>query len=469
MVFSSAIFLFAFFPIFILTYAIVPIRRNLIYLLFSLAFFFIGEGWFVAVMLISITLNYSVAYLLSVFSKYRRTILAFGVIGNLAILFYFKYLGFLLNDVLYLNIDAANNIHLVLGISFFTFQGLSYLIDVFRGDCKVQKDPFKLALYISMFPQLIAGPIVRYAQVEKEINERHVDLTDVYHGLAFFCIGLASKVLIADPVALVADQVFNNVDQAGGLDALFGISAYTLQIFFDFAGYSGMAIGLGRLTGFFFPKNFDYPYMSRSITEFWRRWHISLSSWFRDYVYIPLGGNRGRPFQTYFNLLVVFTVTGFWHGAAWNFIFWGWWHGLALLIERAFLKRILDKLPAFVGVLYVLVWVMIGWVLFRVNEIGDFGTFFQTFFGSSASAMRWDYLILEVDFLLPFIAGLVFATHWPRNVIGQFIQMPSYTRLASERLGVRHVLGALLLSLLFALSVIKILTGGYSPFIYFRF
>lgn len=469
MVFSSALFLFLFLPIFLVAYAVIPFRRNLIYLAFSLVFFFIGEGWFIAVMIASIAVNYGFALLMERLKSIRTPILWGGIVANLAILFYFKYTGFLLNDALGLGLEFANDIHLVLGISFFTFQGLSYLIDVWRGDAQVQKDPFRLALYISMFPQLIAGPIVRYNTIEDQLSQREVNLTDVYHGLAFFVLGLTSKVWLADPVAVFADHVFNNPNEAAGLDVAVGTLAYSLQIFFDFAGYSGMAVGLGRLTGFTFPQNFNYPYISTSITEFWRRWHISLSSWFRDYVYIPLGGNRAGPARTYINLFIVFSVTGLWHGAAWNFILWGWWHGLALIIERSFLKGALDKLPGFVGLIYSLIWVMLGWVLFRANSLSDAITLLATLTGPDATSFTWFFKVNRLDFLLPLGVGLVFATPLPRKLLSAIMVMPEYERSSSTALTPGHYIGAGLIAFLLVFSILKVLTGGYSPFIYFRF
>ncbi|MAK61748.1 MAG: membrane-bound O-acyltransferase family protein [Ponticaulis sp.] len=469
MVFSSALFLFLFLPIFLIAYSVIPFRRNILYLLFSLAFFFIGEGWFIAVMIASIAINYGFALAMDRLKALRTKILWAGIAANLALLFYFKYTGFLLNEALGLNLEFANEIHLVLGISFFTFQGLSYLIDVWRGDAHVQKDPFRLALYIAMFPQLIAGPIVRYNTIEEQLSKRETNLIDVYHGLAFFVLGLTSKVWLADPVAVFADQVFNNPGEAAGLDVAVGTLAYSLQIFFDFAGYSGMAVGLGRLTGFTFPQNFNYPYISQSITEFWRRWHISLSTWFRDYVYIPLGGNRAGAARTYLNLFIVFTVTGMWHGAAWNFLLWGWWHGLALILERSFLKGMLDKLPGVISGLYALLWVMLGWVLFRANTLADAMTLYSSFFGPDAMSFTWFYKVNRLDFLLPLGVGLVFATPLPRKLLSAIMVMPEYERSSSTALRPGHYIGAGVIAFLFAFSIMKVLTGGYSPFIYFRF
>lgn len=346
MVFSSVTFLFVFLPVVLAVYYILPGRlRNTFLLLASLLFYYWGEPRFVFVMLASIVWNYlcglMCGYLPERMRGLRKLALILAVAVNLGLLVYFKYADFIIgtiNGVFSRSIPLLG-VTLPIGISFFTFQGLSYVIDVYRQTVRPQRDPLKLGMYISLFPQLIAGPIVRYADIEREIDHRSVDREKFYAGVSRFVIGLSKKVLIANTLALRADQIFGQPCQSltAGV-AWLGALLYSLQIYFDFSGYSDMAIGLGKMLGFTFLENFDLPYMSRSVTEFWRRWHISLSSWFRDYVYIPLGGNRRG--NVYLHLLTVFILTGLWHGAAWNFVLWGLWHGLFLIVERVLRGRI---------------------------------------------------------------------------------------------------------------------------------
>ena len=369
MVFSSSEFLFMFLPLYFAVYLLVPRVRNFTLLAFSLAFYFVGEGAFVLVMLCSVTINFLCGLFLE--GPYKKLILFLGISLNLVLLIYFKYIGFILVDVLrFSSLTWSESVHLPIGISFFTFQGISYLADVYRGDAKKEKSFVNLATYISMFPQLIAGPIVRYSSVAKSLSSRRVTARNVYYGVMFFCTGLASKVLLADSVALIADRIFSTpVHNLHASAAWLGGLAYSFQIFFDFSGYSSMAIGVGLLIGFKFPQNFNYPYIAKSITEFWRRWHMSLSTWFRDYLYIPLGGNRGGGFKTYRNLATVFIVTGVWHGAAWNFVIWGLWHGFFICIEKLGVGVVLKKSSAILCHAYTILIVYVGWILFRAQDL----------------------------------------------------------------------------------------------------
>ena len=338
MVFSSSFFLFIFLPVVLLGYYFCNEKFRNIWLLFtSIVFYSWGEPRYVIIMLFSIVINYVLGIMIDKYENRRlkKLFLCWAVVIDIGILIVFKYTNFIinnLNNIFDTNI-VVKNIALPIGISFFTFQILSYVIDVYRKNVNVQKDIFKLGLYISFFPQLIAGPIVRYIDIEHQLNRRDISINQMYAGIKRFMIGFAKKVLIADTVGQIADMVYG-LEEVSGLLGWMGAGAYMIQIYYDFSGYSDMAIGLGKMFGFDFMDNFNYPYISKSVKEFWRRWHISLSIWFRDYVYIPLGGNRCSKYKTSRNLLVVFMLTGIWHGASWNFVFWGMYYGVFLLLEK---------------------------------------------------------------------------------------------------------------------------------------
>lgn len=464
MTFSEPVFLFLFLPFFAMSYlAAGPVLRNGLLLTASLLFYAWGEEIYVLVLLGSIALNYVAGLAIEATEGAgRRWALVLGVAANLALLGYFKYFGFLLESI-GASETALYAPPLPVGISFFTFQALSYLVDLYRGQIAVQRSPFRLALYISMFPQLIAGPIVRYAEVEASLIGRRISRDDVSEGLSRFVTGLAKKTLIADPLGLVADQVY-----AVPLDGLspglawLGAVSYALQLFFDFSAYSDMAIGLGRVLGFRFPENFDYPYVARSVTEFWRRWHMTLSRWFRDYVYIPLGGNRAGAGRTYLNLWVVFLLTGLWHGAAWTFVFWGAYHGVFLILERLGLGRLLARAPAVLGHAYLLVVVILGWVPFRAEGFDQALAFFRAMLGGQSGAAADFYPVarfLDAYVMLVMIAGVLFSTPfagWLRR------------RIILSGL-VAQVMPLMLFWLLFLVSLISVGAASYSPFIYFRF
>lgn len=474
MVFSSVIFLFYFLPVTLGIYFIVKKEfRNMVLLLASLFFYAWGEPKFAAVLVFSIFINYLVGIGIHVFrgSRKARWIMIIGVLANLSILFFYKYIDFsirILNDISakvipgYAAITALV-IALPIGLSFFTFQGLSYVIDVYKNTVPVQKNPLHIALYISMFPQLVAGPIVRYKDIVSEIDSRSSKLEDLTAGFQRFIIGLSKKVMIADILASVSDRIFVlPLDQLTPYVTWLGVICYTFQIFFDFSGYSDMAIGLGRIFGFHFTENFNLPYISCSLTEFWRRWHISLSTWFRDYLYIPMGGNRKG--NVYIHLLIVFFCTGLWHGAEFTFILWGLWHGTFLVLERVGRKKgCTVPFPRFLRWGYTMFVVAIGWVFFRSNDLGYAEGFLNAMFGRCIPAFKilgvTAYLDNQIIFTL-IAAGLI-SIGVPGRILRYFekkhwIDIWSYIKI--------FVYWFMLLC-----CMAMIVNGNYSPFIYFRF
>lgn len=482
MIFASAFFLFAFLPLCLLINKLLQrtgsiAAQNLFLLAASLFFYAFGEIYYTLVMIVSIAMNYAFGLLMARFEKQRAPILAVGVIANLALLAYYKYFNFLVDNLNSLTgliggPEFANEpVHLPIGISFFTFQAISYLVDIHRGDARVQKNPLYLGLYISLFPQLIAGPIVRYNMVDEEIRKRTVTLQAYVQGVRLFCAGLFYKAVIADTVAKYVDESIATVpvtDMSTGLVWLIMVG-YSLQIFFDFAGYSNMALGLGRMFGFTFPVNFNQPYMSTSIREFWRRWHISLSSWFRDYVYIPLGGSRGGPVATYRNLLIVFFITGLWHGASWNFVIWGLWHGAFIVLERMkSTGRYLDAMP-FVGQrVYVMLVAIVGWVPFRFETLPDALGVIQRMFWWTPTPETASVLADPRHYLDPWV--------WTVIVCGIVIAMisPERGRWFADRLGpegstMRETGLAVGSLILLVVASAFVASGSYTAFIYFRF
>ena len=455
MVFSSVSFLFLFLPIFFLFYILVPkIFRNVFILLSSLLFYYWGEGLYLSILIIYIILNYVIGILIErnyIKGKHinSRIIVTIGIFLNILILIYYKYYNFIISIF---NNNEITGIHLPIGISFYTFQSISYLIDVSRGDVNAEKNPISFGMYIALFPQLIAGPIVRYIDISREIVKRNITLELFKEGVERFILGLAKKVLIANPLGLYADEVFSrDPTSLQSIGAWIGIFAYTLQIYYDFSGYSDMAIGLGRMMGFYFLENFNYPYVSRSIKEFWRRWHISLSSWFRDYLYIPLGGNKKGNIRTYLNLLVVFILCGLWHGANYTFLFWGAWHGLFLVLERRGLDQFLEKRFILVQWIYTILIVSIGWVFFRALSI-EYGMNYtiQMF----SFQFEGDFIPMGKRTILVFMMGIIFSYDWS-----------SYFKTIK----MRFTLKSILLIILFILSISNLAVSTYNPFIYFRF
>ena len=461
MLFSSISFLFFFFPVFLFLYYVLP-WKNAVLLVASLVFYAWGEPRFVPLLLLSAALNYGAGLCIARSTAHRKRWLVLGVSANLLMLAWFKYVGFLgeaVNAAFHARLPVPE-IVLPLGISFFTFQGISYLIDVYRGDVPAQSNFMRFATYKAMFPQLIAGPIVRYKQIAADIGERTLSNQRLLAGFQLFAIGLAQKVLIANTVALPADRLFNaDYNMLSAPTAWIGLLCYTLQIYYDFCGYSNMAIGIGHMTGFTYPPNFNRPYSARSVTEFWQRWHISLSSWFRDYLYIPLGGNRLGPIRTYLNLAIVFLLCGLWHGAAWTFVMWGFWHGALLIIERMGTRAWLDRLPWPVAQAWTLFAVMLGWVWFRAPDLASAAGYYTVLFGGAANpgAHPWQGEIGSQE-LTAIVVGLALALPRPRE---------GGLKLAASGAGRwRH----LPLSLAAVIVCACFLAGGtYNPFIYYRF
>lgn len=469
MIFSSVFFIFVFLPVVLLAYFLVPKKfKNVVILIASLIFYAWGEPIYIVLMIFSIFFNYlsglEIADCKERGDALKGKIAFWMAVGvNLGILGFFKYAGFVvenLNRLLPFEISMPA-LALPIGISFYTFQTLSYIIDVYKGNVKVQKNIINFGTYISMFPQLIAGPIVRYADVEGQLAERKVTLTKFGDGTAWFLRGLAKKVLLANNIGMLFDAV-----QAMGagnismLTAWLGCAAYTFQIYFDFSGYSDMAIGLGKMFGFTFMKNFDYPYTSSSITEFWRRWHISLGTWFREYVYIPLGGNRVSIKRNILNICIVWMLTGLWHGAAWNFIFWGVYYGALLLLEKFVLKDVLAKTPGTVKHIYTMILVMIGWVFFFSPTLGSAFQYVGAMFGIGATGIidRTAVYYLSNYFILFLLMILC--------------SVP-YTYKRFRRLAVRGNVGRVVMLavyvVLFILSTAYLVNATYNPFLYFRF
>ena len=477
MVFSNLIFLFVFLPVVLLVYFLVPkVLKNFILLIVSLFFYAWGEPVYVFLMIFSIVLNYIFGLLIDQSKdrlQLKKTYLVISVILNLAILGYYKYSMFLIDNI---NSLFGTNIHmdplpLPIGISFFTFQAMSYVIDVYRKDSEVQRNVFDLALYISLFPQLVAGPIVRYNTIADEIKNRVHNMELFSDGVRQFIIGLAKKVIIANPLGALADTIFAmSPDNMSVTTAWIGIAAYSLQIYFDFSGYSDMAIGLGKMFGFKFLENFNYPYIAKSISEFWRRWHISLSSWFRDYIYIPLGGNRKGAWKTYRNLLIVWTATGFWHGASWTFMAWGFYYGIIICIERLGLGKWLAKLWSPLQHIYVLFLVMIGWVFFRADSFSYSIEFIQTMFGLNGTAFSNNTTLLYLnDNAYLFLLAIVFSIPiypWFIKKMDQLMEAGKYTASLSIT---RYLAGPVVYFALFILVTMFLVNSTYNPFIYFRF
>ncbi len=471
MVFSSTVFLFLFLPaVLIINHLLQKRYRNTFLLLGSLFFYAWGEGVLVLLMLFSISVNYmgglGVAYFLRSRPPIARGILGLAISVNLLLLIYYKYANFILENLQlagFFSTYAHQSILLPIGISFFTFQGISYLVDVYRQETDVQRNIFHLGLYISFFPQLIAGPIVRYHDVAEQIRSRVTTQGLFSEGIIRFTRGLAKKMLIANNAAFIADQVFAvPAMELSTLSSWLGVICYTLQIYFDFSGYSDMAIGLGKMLGFNFKENFNYPYISKSIQEFWRRWHISLSTWFRDYLYIPLGGNRGGKVFTYRNLIIVFFITGLWHGASWNFVIWGLFHGLFLILERSGAIRT-TSWPVFFRHLYVLLVVIVGWILFRTETLMDSLHYLKSMLGMSVvdSQIALIYLDYYTGFML--LLGVLFSMPLRKRLFRLIFALGGKHRTAYS-LGIYTIHIALLI-----LSVIELAQSGYNPFIYFRF
>lgn len=467
MVFSSLTFLMLFLPTVLLIYFAVPRQgKNAVLFIFSLLFYAWGEPIYVGLMIFSTVLDYTCGWLVE---KYRGTSkqkigLLISVFTNLSLLFFFKYTDFFIgtiNTVFGTDI-AMLNLPLPIGISFYTFQTMSYTIDVYRGDAKVQKNILSFGAYVSLFPQLIAGPIVRYQDIADQLNERTHSFDRFGDSVKRFVTGLGKKVLLANNIGLLWDTISKTeTENLTTLAAWLGIIAFAFQIYFDFSGYSDMAIGLGKMFGFEFLENFDYPYTSKSVTEFWRRWHISLGTWFRDYIYIPLGGNRkGLPIQIR-NIAIVWLLTGFWHGASWNYVLWGVFYGVLLMAEKLFLLKWLKKAPAFVGHIYTMFAVLFGWVLFAFEDFGKGIAFLKTMFGGGSGFISNSTLYQILSYLPLLIVCLVAATPLAKKIYGKLSCKAGEVVLLTVD-SVR-IAGIMLLSIAYLIS------GSYNPFLYFRF
>lgn len=453
MVFSSITFLFIFLPFTLLFYYANSniTYKNVILLFASLLFYAWGEPVYVILMIISILFNYYVGK--DIGQNRKKSTLIFGVVVNLLILGYFKYAGFIvnsINDITGLSI-RIREVSLPIGISFYTFQAMSYVVDVYRGNCKAQEKVLPFAVYITMFPQLIAGPIVKYVDIEKQLASRTVTRKAFNNGVFLFTRGLAKKVILANCLGRLHETVLG-MEEMSALSAWVGAIAYTIQIFNDFSGYSDMAIGLGKIFGFTFPDNFDCPYRATSITDFWRRWHISLSTWFKEYVYIPLGGNRKGTFRQIINLLIVWSLTGLWHGAAWNFVAWGLYYGILLILEKFVFAKVQKVVPAVFRWIFTFFLVIIGWVFFFSSSITSAVSYIQAMFGIGTVGADSQGLFYLASYAVLIIIGLITASNkskWYKKSHAAFKWIISIV--------------------LFVISVAFLISESYNPFLYFRF
>ncbi|MCO6500412.1 MAG: MBOAT family protein [Vicingus serpentipes] len=467
MVFSSIFFLLYFSPIFFVVYYLLPNKlRNSWIIVASIFFYWWGAPSFFFILIMSCLLDYYAGVL---YIKSKRSLYYYGAItSNVLLLLYFKYCNFFIdtiNEAIGYKIEWTA-VALPIGISFLTFQKISYLVDVKRKDGEQQSHFGQYFLYVVLFPQLIAGPIVRYKEINHQLLNRinQITTTNIYLGLRRFIIGLSKKVLIANVLGVTVDHIFEiPYNELSSSTAALGLLAYTFQIYFDFSGYSDMAIGLGKMMGFTFPENFNFPYIARSITEFWRRWHITLSNWMKDYLYIPLGGNRKGAIRTYFNLFIVFFLSGLWHGASWNFILWGVYHGLFLIIERLFLLKVLNKLPSFISLLYNFVIVSFGWLLFRANSLNEAYKYGAALF-SNNDIGEVTGTIITTKFYFIFILAISFSF---MGILNEGFFNSVNNKMGQNQL---KLLGShISIIILLILCLAELFSSGFNPFIYFKF
>ena len=464
MVFSSLVFMFAYLPITLLAYYLIPRQGRNIFLFFiNLLFYGWGEPTLIVLMLINIAINYAGGYFVDKFrddKKKQKLFLILTCVIDIGTLAVFKYTGMLVDTVNMLPfLDLPTpEISLPIGISFYTFQTMSYVIDVYRDDAPVSKNPINFGTYVALFPQLIAGPIVRYRDVADQLVNRRETMALFSKGVNVFLVGLAKKVLIANPMGTLNTAIFATTDENGVVGTWIGIIAYSFQLYFDFSGYSDMACGLGNMLGFEFLKNFDYPYISKSVTEFWRRWHISLSTWFKEYVYIPLGGNRKGVKRQVINLLIVWGLTGIWHGASWNFVLWGLYYGIMLIVEKFLLKKLLDKLPSFVQHIYTIFIIIIGWGLFYFTDMSQLGAFLINLFDFSKGICGEQALTLILQYL-------------PVLLVAGFASTPVATKIYKKIENKKHIwiLQTLFCAVILVLCTASLVSSSYNPFLYFRF
>jgi len=467
MVFSSILFLLYFAPIFFLVYYAVPNKfKNLWIIIGSLLFYWWGAPSFILILILSCFFDY---FSSTLYLKYRTNFIFYlAIISNVGLLLYFKYYNFFIENILTLTKSNSEwiKVALPIGISFLTFQKISYLVDVKRSKGELQVKLHNYLLYVILFPQLIAGPIVRFKEISSQITNRfqEINSTNIYLGLKRFVIGLSKKVLIANVLGESVDALFilpaNEISSAA---VILGIFAYSFQIYFDFSGYSDMAIGLGKMMGFTFPENFNFPYIAKNITEFWKRWHITLSNWMRDYLYIPLGGNQINEYRTYLNLIIVFLISGFWHGASWNFVVWGAYHGTFLVIERLFLTKLTKNIPSLIKVVSTFIIVSLGWLLFRVDSLSEAFVYIGSLNNYGIEMSNWQdiftrkfYAIFSLSIIFSFI-GIAY-----EEKLNKLNFTISTTKV--------KLIGSLLITLiLFILSLGELFASGFNPFIYFKF
>lgn len=458
MVFSSITFLFYFLPLVLFSYFLSPSKlKNLTLLIFSLIFYTFGEPKYIFIMIFSTIVDYIHALIID---KYRNTLkakiaLISSIIVNLSLLVFFKYSNFfisIINSIFSANLDLLN-LTLPIGISFYTFQTMSYTIDVYKNEAKPQKNILNLATFITLFPQLVAGPIVRYVDIAKQLDTRNSDIDKIYNGIYRFIIGLSKKILLANNLGIIWSSIkISQYRELSILTSWLGIICFSLQIYFDFSGYSDMAIGLGKIFGFDFLENFNFPYISKSITEFWRRWHISLGLWFRDYVYIPLGGNKVSKLKWFRNIFIVWFLTGLWHGASFNFILWGLYFGFILILEKLFILNILNKLPDFFKHTYTLLLVIIGFVFFEIENLKDIFNYFNAMFNLNNKFIDSTFIYYLTPNITLIIISIISSTPLIKNILDKNI----YIRFIFIILG-------------FILSVSFLVDSSFNPFLYFRF
>ena len=490
MLFSSVIFLFFFLPV-VLTLYLLPSQRwrSFLFLLASFVFYAWSQGGYILALLVSIFFNYLFGLWIGRLDgavrtlcgriDTRKAVLIFGLVFNLLLLTILKYANFLSMNVnvflswLSLPHVQISQIYAPLGISFFTFHAISYLVDIYRGEGPVQRNPGALAIYLAAFPKVLAGPIAQYRQAAHQLDRRLITVPDLAYGIERFVTGLAKKVLLANPLGAVADAAFGlQPENLAPYSAWAGILCYTLQIYFDFSGYSDMAIGLGRMFGFEFPENFNFPYISQSVREFWRRWHISLSLWFRNYLYIPLGGNRLSQARTCLNLVFVFLLCGLWHGASWTFIIWGAWYGLFLLLERTWFGTLIERAPRALRHFYLLAVVVTGWVFFRADSMGFAITYLKSMLGVHWGSVRTGQFAIHLNNEIVTLFAVAVFFCLPVSSLLKRLYTPAPVGLASSydfrRTGF-YVSYALILSLVFFSSILSLAGGTHKAFIYFRF
>ena len=458
MLFSSLNFIFVFFPLFLLIYYLVPFKlKNIVLLIFSLIFYAWGEPKYIILLIIITLLDYICGIIIDKYknnNKIKKIIMVFCVVSNLLFLIFFKYTNFIIDNINGLGLHVKTlDIALPLGISFYIFQTMSYIIDLYKDKVPAEKNFFNFLTYVSMFPQLVAGPIVRYEDVAKELKSRKIDFDSFAQGLFLFLTGLFEKVLIANNVGYLHSLIVKDISNISLFTAWLGIISFALQIYFDFNGYSTMAIGMGKMLGFNYPKNFNYPYIATSITDFWRRWHITLSSWFRDYVYIPLGGNRVKKYRWLINIMIVWILTGIWHGASWNFVIWGVYFGIILILEKLFVGKIIDKLPGFFKHVYALFLILIGWLIFFCDDLTLLYKYIPKIFVNS-NIIDNEFIFYIKNYMIFLVSGILFS-------------IPIVNKINKTR--IIRIMTVFVYVLLFVVSISQLCSDSYNPFLYFRF